>query len=218
MKKPSKPAKPPTRLLNAGGHELGESIPIALLCDMAWRIVKKEDGHKIERGAWIKSLDWADYLIRDAYRIRERNELDAEVEEQEWAEMWTTRKTVLEPLLTAEEKRVGYVEFARGCQLVTGLRKKADAILKVSLAWNDFLQYPEEKFYQAQDGGWRLERLAEARLRFQGIPKEKLRKPYEKSGEHTKEQREKKKLANAKKVLAANDGKKSPKRGGISRA
>ena len=215
MKKPRKPA---TRLLNAGGHDLGESIPIDLLCDMAWRIVKKEDGHKIENGAWTKSLYWADYLIREAYRVRERGELEAEIAEGEWQERWKTRKTILEPLLTADEKKAGFVEFARGCQLITGLKKKADAIQKVELAWEEFFQYPLEGWTQAQLGGWRLDRVAEALVKFQGIPKEKLRKRYEKSGQYRGEhqRRIEKKLEKTKKSLAGTAGKKRPKRRRIS--
>lgn len=194
-----------------------ESIRIDLLCDMAWRIVKKEDGHRIESGAWTKSLYWADWMIREAYRVRDTEELRAEIEEEEWAEKWRTRKDILEPLLTEDERNLGYVQFARGCQLITGLKKRTDAIQKVEFAWEEYLQYPWEALAQAQSGGWRLERLAEARVKFQGIPKESLRKRYEKSGEYTKERREQKKSAKAKKVLVANDGKKRPKRGGISR-
>lgn len=219
MKKPRKPAQPQTRSLVSGGHVLEESIPINLLCDMAWRIVKKEDGHIVSRAAWSHALYWADWMIREAYRVRERDELEAEIAEQEWQDRWRTRKTILEPLLTADERKAGCVEFARGCQLITGIKKKADAVQKVELAWEDFLQYPREKLDQAQLGGWRIDRVAEALVKFQGIPKDNLRKPYEKTGRFkAKYQKQKEKiLEKSKKVLAGSGGKKRPKRGGISR-
>jgi hypothetical protein len=164
-----------------------EPIPLELLCGMAWRIVPKEDDHKITQSAWTLSLHWADWMIREAYRVRETKALEEEVSEEEWQERWRTRKTILEPLLTEAEKKSKCVEFGRGCQLITGQKKRSDAALKVQRAWEEFLQYPWEGYERAQKYGWRIDRLAEAYVKYQSIPKHLLRKPYEKSGSYKKD-------------------------------
>lgn len=203
---------------------MDEPIPLDLLCDMAWRITAKEDGHTVRFGAWIQCVHQADHMIREAYRVRERSALTAEIAEQDWQKQWQTRKAIIEPMLTPQERKATRVEFERGCQIITGIKKRREAVLKVDMVWTRFMWDENEvglaDWGDAQKKGWRLDDLAGAYLQYQSKPKHLLRKPYEKSGRFKpKYQKQKKKvLGGVKKTLAGQGNKKSPKRGGISRA
>ena len=172
-----------------------EAVPLDLLCEMAWRLskdslsqgFKRWDGtvdHRLELeealgGVWIQSLERADEMIREAIRVRQ-------TERQKYFDtakfqQWITAKVM--PLLTAEEKQTDKVSYVRGCQLITGLKKKADAMerfeLLVEKNIQGFLWDSPSKF---REQGFSVDDVARRVFKHQTLPKEIVRKPYEYTG------------------------------------
>ena len=194
---------------------MDEPIPLGLLCDMAWRIVVKEDGHAVKRGAWIQSVYQADWMIREAYRIRETTAIEEEINE----DLYDYGQKHIKPLLKSDDF-FGLVAFGRGCQIITGESKEQTAIQRFGLAYQGGWLAPRGDYSQFKTNGFELDDLAEHHKFFAKIPKNALRKPYERTGRFkTKYQNQKKKiLEKSKKLLAGTVRKKRPNRGGISRA
>jgi hypothetical protein len=170
-----------------------EPVPLDLLCNMAWLLLSKDngDGDGGEEMAWRRCCHKADTMIREA-REAQRWEIAFREIEQEDGDRVSEREEVIFQLLTPQEQDERWVSFERGCQIITGLKKKQDAVKKFA-AINAQTDISEQTTRQLRLKGFRLRLVAECQEIYESMPTEirkKFRKPYEKSGEHTKEAKE----------------------------
>jgi hypothetical protein len=192
MNKKRTASKSPVKPLSKSESEV---VPLDLLCAVAWRLAegslsqgfKHWDGtldHRLdlEEGldaVWIQSLERADDMIREAIRVRQMK--SQTYSGGEYFKQWTAEKIL--PLLTAEEKETNKVSYERGCQLITGLKKKRDATQRFELltevTGTDFFWDSAPKL---RERGFSVDELARRVRMHQELPKNLVRKPYQKSG------------------------------------
>jgi len=228
MKKPSKPTKrmvtTPTISPASNSTDIKpDEIPLDLLCDMTHHIIryrKAEDAACLSE-TWEEMVRLAVAFIMCAQAVRNGTALRWELGKQQ-RDLKRAHGEIMRllPDVKTEEKQTGKMNFARGCKHITGLRKKVDAERRFSLALPHLPIVSARPLKYYQKNGFTLEEAGAGKSFMRQIPKEKLRKPRETTGRYVgvHQRRIEKKLGKTKKSLAGAGGKKSSKRGGISRA
>jgi hypothetical protein len=228
MKKPRKPTnqmvvKPKTSPAFNSVDINPEEIPLDLLCDMTHHLIRYKKAEDVVCGGdvWEKMVRVAVGFIMHAQAVRNGTALRWELGKRQ-GDLKRTYGEIMRllPDVKTEEKQTGRMDFARGCKHITGLRKKEDAERRFSLALPHLLILSEKPLKYYQKNGFTLEEAGAGKSFMQRIPKKKLRKPRETTGKYVgvHQRRIEKKSGKTKKSLAGAGGKKSSKRGGISRA
>lgn len=164
-----------------------EPVPLDLLCNMAWRLLQKEAGEGDEETAWSHCLVKADKMIRSAKEMQNWT-VAFNQSESEYQERVLLRRDEIVSTLTAHEQEELWVSYERGCQIITGLKKKQDAVRKFE-AINSRTDISEQTTRQLRLKGFGLQLVAECQEIYESMDPEtrkKFRKPYEKSGDHTR--------------------------------
>lgn len=164
-----------------------EPVPLDLLCNMAWLLLSKDSGDGGEEMAWRRCCHKADTMIRGA-RETQRWEIAFREIEQEQSDRVSEREKTIFQLLTPQEQDERWVSYERGCQIITGLKKKQDAVRKFEVI-NTRTDISEQTTRQLRLKGFRLQVVAECQEIYESMDPEtrkKFRKPYEKSGDHTR--------------------------------
>jgi hypothetical protein len=228
MKRPRKPIKQRAPIPTTSPHSNAadikpEEIPLDLLCDMTHHLIryKKAEDVATNGEVWEKMVQAAVGFIMHAQGVRNATALHLKLGEVQ-GDLKESHGKIMRhsPDVKTEEKEMGKMGFTRGCKHITGLRKKEDAERRFSLALPHLLILSDKPLKYYQKNGFTLEEAGAGKSFMRRIPKEKLRKPRETTGKYVgvHQRRIEKKLGKTKKSLAGAGGKKSPKRGGISRA
>jgi len=195
MKTPRKPTTPK----HVPRQE--EPLPLDLLCNMAWLLLAKDDGEGGDEMAWRRCLHKADNMIREAKEVQAWMIMFKQLEREE-SDRVSKREDAIFQRLTPAEQEERWVAYERGCQIITGLKKKQDAVRKFEVI-NAHTDISERRTSQLRLAGFPLRLVAECQEIFESWDEEirkKFRKAYEKSGEYTEDAI--KKRREAKKVLA----------------
>jgi hypothetical protein len=179
MKKP----RTPTTRKHVPRQE--EPLPLDLLCNMAWLLLAKDNGEGGDEMAWRRCLHKASNMIREAKEIEAWTAAFNRIEREE-DDRVSTREDEIFPTLTAAEQEDGRVSYERGCQIITGLKKKQDAVRKFENI-NRQSDISERTTSQLRLAGFTLRKLAECKEIYSSMDPETrkiFRKPYEKSGRY----------------------------------
>jgi hypothetical protein len=179
MKKPRKPTTPK----HVPRQE--EPLPLDLLCNMAWLLLPKDSGEGGDEMAWRRCLHKADDMIREAKEIQAWT-IAFKTLEREEDERISKREDVIFQTLTPAEQEERWVSYERGCQIITGLKKKQDAVRKFE-AINSRTDISEQRTTQLRLKGFPLRLVAKCQEMFESWGDEirkTFRKTYEKSGRY----------------------------------
>lgn len=193
MKKPRKTKVVVPRKAKPSRRE--EPVPLDLLCNMAWLLLSKDSGDGGEEMAWRRCCHKADSMIRDARETQRWGTAFREIEQEE-SDRVSEREEAIFQSLTPQERDDRWVSYERGCQIITGLKKKQDAVRKFE-AINARTDISEQTTKQLRLKGFYLRSVAKCQEIYESMDPEtrkKFRKPYERSGAHTKEAREGRKI------------------------
>jgi len=102
-------------------------------------------------------------------------------------------KAVRLPLFSTKEKKDNRVAFRRGCQLITGLKDPRDAERRFLFALQHIFILKRKDFEHYRDRGFTMAEVLEGRSELGKIPKNKIRKPYERTGNHRRNRQGRKK-------------------------
>lgn len=91
------------------------------------------------------------------------------------------------------EKKANHVSFRRGCQLITGLKDPRDAERRFLFALQHIRVLKRKPFEHYRDNGFTLGEVVEGYDKLRTVPKNKLRKPYERTGLHRRNKQGRKK-------------------------
>lgn len=166
---------------NGGTAASFADIPIDLLCEMAWRLVKKSQTGQVDPLSWMESLKEAVGMIRtaiDATHWEERAR-----SQRSWLE--NLAKTKIKPLLTAREVSMNWISYERGCQIYTGIKKRADAVKRHETMHKDreiFMGGPAPCDFKRD--GFAPEELAWMKWTYDHTPPSLRRKTYERAGRY----------------------------------
>ena len=212
MKKTRKPLK--SSALSLGLEE--NHIPVDLLCEMAWRVIDHENldvsaeaQNRTGRDQWRLAIARARELILKIPKyLRFYEEVDRYDDEDRQRSRELTGE--IQSKLNDKERDELRVAFERGCQLITGIEKKRDAVTRFERL-NDSGYLSSDPTNQFRLGGFALSEIVELRLIYELMPREFSRKPYQRTGSYRG--KAKKNLQPPKKRLSAIGGKKPPKSG-----
>jgi hypothetical protein len=98
------------------------------------------------------------------------------------------------PIFSAAEKERGRVAFRRGCQLITGLKEPRDAERRFLFALEHIDILKREPFEHYRERGFTLAEVLEGQSALGKIPKNRVRKPYERTGNFRRNKQGRKKI------------------------
>jgi hypothetical protein len=214
MKKTRKPLK--SSALSSG--LVGNSIPLDLLCEMAWRVIDHENldvsaeaQRRTGLDQWRLAIVRARALIlRIPQYLRNCEQFDQFDDDNEQRSSELTVE--IQSKLNGKERDELRVAFERGCQLVTGIKKKRDAVTKFErLSDSGYLSSVPTAQFRLK--GFALPEIVELRLVYELMPRDFFRKPYQRTGRYRG--KAKKMSQQPKKSLSAIGGKKPAKSGKI---
>jgi hypothetical protein len=204
MKKPRKPAKkavkakvpPELGSLNIGEQE---QIPLDLLWSAALEVDRRlNPDHPpllIDNEEWLASC--VNIATNRLMFVRNQGKI---VQNKHRIEMLshgilTCRKIValFLPTFTDAEKRADRVTFRRGCQLITGLKDARDAEKRFFFALKHIKLLNPKPYEHYHSKGFTLAETLEGQSALGKIPKNKIRKPYERTGNHRRNKQGRKK-------------------------
>jgi hypothetical protein len=189
----------PSDALAPASHE----PPMDLLCDVAWKVAccnqrfseaipealaTPPAGKEALLPLWRQAVHLAHVMISEAKR--ENKQLAEEA-----AIRWGMISEDLEQYmafrdgsaLTTEEKERNSVSFRRGCKFITGLLDGRDAEKRFALVlpWlGRHTRKPVRPLDSYKSHGFSVAHLSMLLRAFKKLPKEALRKPYEKTGRY----------------------------------
>lgn len=201
MKKPRKPTSPK----HVPRQE--EPLPLDLLCNMAWLLLPKDSGEGGDEMVWRRCLHKADDMIREAKEVQAWT-IAFKTLEREEDERISKREDAIFQTLTPAEQEERWVSYERGCQIITGLKKKQDAVRKFEAinSQTDVSDFRTNRELRLK--GFPLRLVAECREIFESWDSEirkKFRKTYEKSGRYKRDRKQN--SGKVKKSLAGPRGK-----------
>lgn len=189
MKKPSKPIQKKT---NSGSSQPRSSarftvdqIPLDVLCDMTHHLIRyrKAENEAMDPDFWSEMAYVAAYFIALAEASRDRLALKVEIERSRKGlseQMGEIMRTL--PDVKAQEKQTGRMGFSRGCKRITGLSKKEDAERRFYFVLEHLKLVSKQPFEHYQKNGFSLAEVGLMEREIQRLPKESIRKPYERTG------------------------------------
>jgi hypothetical protein len=185
------------------GDPAYHNAPMDLLCEVAWKIAcfnqrfteslpealaTPKVSTKPLLELWNQAVHLAHAMIDEAKR---ENKVLAEEAAIRWADIsedtesyWTLAKG---SALTTEEKEKHSVSFRRGCKLITGLLDGPDAEKRFAVVLpllGQNLRRSARPLESYKLHGFSVAHLSQLVRAFKKLPKEALRKPYEKTGRY----------------------------------
>lgn len=191
------------KYLNAD-HPDALKTPVAVVCDLAWRIASANKTFKkniadaltdedprhaiLESGAlWDRAVQVASELAHGAgFGSRTGDQLVAVLAQQASTVVAVGKLFIKEGLLTPQEIKEDRVSFRQGCRLITGLQDGPDAEKRFERVLPE-MKSPLRVFKtheEYKEQGFTMFDVAELNLGYAGLPAKTLRKPYEKTGRY----------------------------------
>jgi hypothetical protein len=96
---------------------------------MAWLLLAKDNREGGDEMAWRRCLHKADDMIREAKEVQAWTIAFKTLEREEDERISKCEDAIFQTL-TPAEKEERWVSYERGCQIITGLKKKQDAVRK----------------------------------------------------------------------------------------
>ncbi len=152
---------------------------------MAWRVASCDGPpSKLQKDKWEESVKMAFSMIHSACLMRRALILEILSGRQRLSSV----VDMIVPHLTPEEDASGRVSFERGCQIVTGLKKKRDAVARFrNVAARDILLgVTPQTLKKFEADGFSIFHMPPIKRAFLRLSKTVLRKPYQRSGKYAK--------------------------------
>ena len=154
------------------------SIPLDLLCDMAWRVAGARNALPPSTDAWCDAVRQAHFLIQLANELRKGFHTSAQPDTR----VEHAKRTILSSV-TEDEYDEQTVPFDKGCSLITGLKKRKEAVILFRRACErGYLSIDKDQLEKTEANGFDLGDMPDLRATFVRVPKPLLRKN---SAEHT---------------------------------
>ncbi len=177
MKKKAPIAQPQAEQ-SASRKQEGSSIPLDLLCDMAWRVAGARNALPPSTDSWRDAVREAHFLIQFANELRKGFYQDAQPDTR----VQHAENTILSSV-TPEEFTEQTVPFEKGCRLITGDERNDNAVILFRRACErGYLPLDPDQLKEIEANGFDLRDMPDLRATFLRVPRPFLRKN---SAKHT---------------------------------